>query len=65
MFSMSPHLMRDIEGAMNGAAIGVLVCVGEEFVLVQCPVLIIHRVVKSDGDHLVGYKPSENVLHLL
>ena len=52
MFSMSPHLMRDIEGAMNGAAIGVLVCVGEEFVLVQCPVLIIHRVVKSDGDHL-------------
>ena len=45
-------LVGCVEGSMNGAAIWVLECWGEDFVLVETPVLIIDSIVKSDDNHL-------------
>ena len=50
--------MRDIEGAMNGAAIGVLPA-GVEDVLVQPLVQIVHAVVEGEAHKLRGARGSQ------
>ena len=44
-------LVGDVEGAVDGAAVGVRACLGED-VFVKVPVLEVHGVVKGESDHL-------------
>ena len=56
-------LVGDVECAVDGATVGVLVSLGKQLVLVETPVLIIDSVIKSDDDHLrhiSGKKTSGN-----